>query len=188
MSTGTSPAAWTPPPGADPAAPPLRASASRVDRCAVLTITDTLDQFAKQPHVRAVVSPFSPEGARQIAAGRTIAYGTLRLDQTVSDYKTSDVRDQRKAHQRARESLQLQIYAMAYEAISGRLPDALQLHFLDTGVTGRATIDGRRLAKARDRIGAAAAGIRARDYTPKPDRTTCGYCPFRTVCPSSVAT
>jgi DNA helicase-2/ATP-dependent DNA helicase PcrA len=107
---------------------------------------------------------------------------------TITDYKTSDVRDPVKARQRARESLQLQIYAMAYEAISGRLPDAVQLHFLDTGITGRVTVDPRRLAKGREKIAAAAAGIRARDFHPKPDRTTCGYCPFKAICPSSVAT
>ncbi|HET7701948.1 MAG TPA: ATP-dependent DNA helicase [Candidatus Limnocylindrales bacterium] len=107
---------------------------------------------------------------------------------TITDYKTSDVRDPAKARQRARESLQLQIYAMAYEAVTGRLPDAVQLHFLDTGVTGRAEVDPRRLAKGRERIAAAAAGIRAREFTPRPDRNTCGYCPFRAICPSSVAT
>jgi DNA helicase-2/ATP-dependent DNA helicase PcrA len=107
---------------------------------------------------------------------------------TITDYKTSDVRDPVKARQRARESLQLQIYAMAYEAISGRLPDAVQLHFLDTGITGRVAIDHRRLAKGRAKIAAAAAGIRARNFDPKPDRTTCGYCPFKAICPSSVAT
>jgi DNA helicase II / ATP-dependent DNA helicase PcrA len=107
---------------------------------------------------------------------------------TITDYKTSDVRDPVKARQRARESLQLQIYAMGYEAVTGRLPDAVQLHFLDTGVTGRVAVDPKRLAKGRDKIAAAAAGIRARDFTPKPDRSTCGYCPFKTICPSSVAT
>jgi DNA helicase-2/ATP-dependent DNA helicase PcrA len=107
---------------------------------------------------------------------------------TITDYKTSDVREPAKARQRARDSLQLQIYAMAYEAVTGRLPDAVQLHFLDTGVTGRVEVDARRLAKGRQRIAVAAAGMRARDYTPKPDRTTCGYCPFRAICPSSVAT
>jgi DNA helicase-2/ATP-dependent DNA helicase PcrA len=106
---------------------------------------------------------------------------------TITDYKTSDVREPAKARQRARESLQLQIYAMAYEAVTGRLPDAVQLHFLDTGIVGRAEVDPRRLAKGRERIAMAAAGIRARDYTPKPDRTTCGYCPFRAICPASVA-
>jgi DNA helicase-2/ATP-dependent DNA helicase PcrA len=106
---------------------------------------------------------------------------------TITDYKTSDVREPAKARQRARDSLQLQIYAMAYEAVAGRLPDAVQLHFLDTGVTGRVEVEPRRLAKGRERVAVAAAGIRARDYTPKPDRSTCGYCPFRAVCPSSVA-
>jgi ATP-dependent DNA helicase UvrD/PcrA len=107
---------------------------------------------------------------------------------TITDYKTSDVRDPVKARQRARESLQLQIYAMGYEATTGRLPDAVGLHFLDTGVSGRVEVDPKRLAKARERIGAAAAGIRARDFTPKPDRSTCGFCPFRAICPSSAAT
>ena len=39
---------------------------------------------------------------------------------TITDYKSSDVRDPIKARQRARDSLQLQIYAMAYEAMAGR--------------------------------------------------------------------
>ena len=107
---------------------------------------------------------------------------------TITDYKSSDVRDPVKARQRARDSLQLQIYAMGYEALTGRLPDHLQLHFLDSGLVGRVDVDPKRLAKARTKIAVAAAGMRARDYTPKPDRMTCSYCPFRDICPSSVAT
>jgi DNA helicase-2/ATP-dependent DNA helicase PcrA len=107
---------------------------------------------------------------------------------TITDYKTSDVTDPVKARQRARESLQLQIYAMGYEAVTGRLPDAVQLHFLDTEVTGRIDVDPKKLAKGREKIERAAAGIRARDFTPTPDRSTCGWCPYRTICPSSVAT
>jgi len=132
-----------------------------------------------------------PPGDRPAPHADTVA-PTLELTGrervTITDYKTSDVRDPVKARQRARESLQLQIYAMGYEAVTGRLPDAVQLHFLDTGITGRVAIDPKRLAKGREKIAAAAAGIRARDFTPKPDRSTCGYCPFKTICPSSVAT
>jgi len=106
---------------------------------------------------------------------------------TITDYKTSDVRDPAVARQRARDSLQLQIYAMAYEAMTGRLPDAVQLHFLDSGLVGRAEVDPVRLEKARGRIATAAAGIRARDYTPRPSPMTCSYCPFRDICPSSAA-
>jgi ATP-dependent DNA helicase UvrD/PcrA len=106
---------------------------------------------------------------------------------TITDYKSSDVRDPVRARQRARESLQLQIYAMGYEALTGRLPDALQLHFLDSGVIGRADVDPKRLEKARARIADAATGMRARDYTPKPAFLACTYCAFREICPSSVA-
>ena len=107
---------------------------------------------------------------------------------TITDYKSSDVRDPVKARKRARESLQLQIYAMGYEALTGRLPDYLQLHFLDSGLVGRVEVDPKRLEKARQKIAVAAAGMRARDYTAKPDRMACSYCPFREICPSSVAT
>ena len=106
---------------------------------------------------------------------------------TITDYKSSDVRDPAVARQRARDSLQLQIYAMAYEAMTGRLPDAVQLHFLDSGLVGRADVEPARLEKARAKIATAAAGIRARDYTPKPGVLACTYCPFRDICPSSAA-
>ncbi|MBI2777128.1 MAG: ATP-dependent helicase [Chloroflexi bacterium] len=114
------------------------------------------------------------------------SFGLLGAEEvTITDYKSSDVRDPVKARQRARDSLQLQIYALAYEAMTGRLPDAVQLHFLDSGLVGRAPIEAARLDKAREKIRVAAAGIRARDYSPKPDTMTCTYCPFREICPSS---
>jgi CRISPR/Cas system-associated exonuclease Cas4 (RecB family) len=106
---------------------------------------------------------------------------------TITDYKSSDVRDPARARQRARDSLQLQIYAMGYEAMTGRLPDEVALHFLESGLVGRVPVEPKRLARARERIAAAAAGIRARDYTPRPEYVACGYCPFRDICPSSVA-
>ncbi len=106
---------------------------------------------------------------------------------TITDYKSSDVRDPAKARQRARDSLQLQIYAMGYEAMTGRLPDAVALHFLDSGLVGRVDVDPKRLAKAREKIATAAAGMRARDYTAKPGALACAYCPFRDICPASVA-
>jgi DNA helicase II / ATP-dependent DNA helicase PcrA len=106
---------------------------------------------------------------------------------TITDYKSSDVRDPAKARQRARESLQLQIYAMGFEAMTGRLPDAVALHFLESGLIGRVPVDPRRLSRAREKIVRAAAGMRARDYTPRPDYLACTYCAFRDICPSSIA-
>ncbi len=53
-------------------------------------IGDILGQFDQQPHVGEVISPFSAEGERQIAPERAIAYGTLRIDVTISDYELDD--------------------------------------------------------------------------------------------------
>lgn len=104
---------------------------------------------------------------------------------TITDYKSSDVRDPARAKQRAKDSLQLAIYAMGYEALTGRLPDALQLYFLESGLVGRVDVEQKRLDKARAKIEEAAAGIRARDFAARPDYLACSYCAFREICPSS---
>ena len=146
---------------------------------------------------RVDVEPIADDGARPAAApvsadaSADVVSPTLgimgRERVTITDYKSSDVRDPAKARQRARDSLQLQIYAMGYEAMTGRLPDAVALHFLDSGLVGRVDVDPKRLAKAREKIAKAAEGMRARDYTPKPDTLACSYCAFRDICPASVA-
>ncbi len=105
----------------------------------------------------------------------------------ITDYKSSDVRDPARARERARNSLQLQIYALAYEAEAGRPPDAVQLWFLESGLIGRAEVDPKRLAKARDSIKRVAAGIRALRFEATPDYLSCSYCAFRDICPSSAA-
>jgi hypothetical protein len=77
---------------------------------------------------------------------------------------------------------------MGYEAMTGRLPDQVALHFLDSGLVGRVDVDPRRIARARRQIATAAAGIRAGEFGPTPDAMTCSRCPFRDICPSSVIT
>jgi DNA helicase II / ATP-dependent DNA helicase PcrA len=106
---------------------------------------------------------------------------------TITDYKSSDVRDPARARERARDSLQLQIYAIAYQAETGRLPDSLQLWFLESGLVGRTEVDEKRLEKAREAIRKAAAGIRARNFEARPDYLACSYCAFRDICPRSAA-
>jgi DNA helicase-2/ATP-dependent DNA helicase PcrA len=132
-----------------------------------------------------------PVGAAAGSHGADVVSPTLGMlgpeRVTITDYKSSDVRDPAKARQRARDSLQLQIYAMGYEAMTGRLPDTLSLYFLESGLIGEVPVDPARLAKAREKIAGAAAGMRARDYTPRPDYLSCTYCAFRDMCPASVA-
>ena len=103
----------------------------------------------------------------------------------VTDYKSSDVRDLATANRRAKDSLQLSIYALAHEAERGSLPDELALHFLDSGIVGRAVPTEKRLEKAQEKIGEAATGIRGRRFEATPSAMRCGYCPFREICPDA---
>ena len=105
----------------------------------------------------------------------------------ITDYKSSDVRDPAKARERARDSLQLTIYAMAWQAETGRLPDAVALHFLDSGLVGTAELDAARVARGVADIRAASAGIRAGQFEARPSYPACSWCAFRDICPSSAA-
>ena len=67
----------------------------------------------------------------------------------IVDFKTGDVRDQKAADRRARESLQLDIYALAQLRTQGRLPDRVELRFLETGLVGLAPPDAGRGARDR---------------------------------------
>ncbi|HSE06118.1 MAG TPA: ATP-dependent DNA helicase [Methylomirabilota bacterium] len=113
-----------------------------------------------------------------------------RVDETpegpvIVDYKSSDVTDQKKADQRARESLQLKIYALAQQEMTGRLPARVELRFLESGLAGRHTPTDADLAKAREAIAEAARGIRQREFEATPEYQACRYCPYNRICPST---
>ncbi|MEO8252384.1 MAG: ATP-dependent DNA helicase, partial [Chloroflexota bacterium] len=105
---------------------------------------------------------------------------------TITDYKSSDVRDPATASRRARESLQLGIYGLAWEAQHGRPPDDLTLHFLESGIEGHSTPSPKRLSRAAEQVATAAEGIRAGKFDASPSPTRCGYCPFREICPDAI--
>jgi len=113
-----------------------------------------------------------------------------RVDETpegtvIVDYKSSDVTEQKAADKRARESLQLKIYALAQQAMTGRLPVRVELRFLESGLAGRHTPTTRDAAEAGRAITAAAAGIRARRFEPTPGFQACRYCAYNQICPST---
>jgi DNA helicase-2/ATP-dependent DNA helicase PcrA len=103
----------------------------------------------------------------------------------ITDYKSSDVRDLATANRRAKESLQLSIYALAYEAQHGALPDELALHFLESGLVGRTEPSERRLTRAHEKLATVAEGVRAGRFEADPSPMRCGYCPFREICPDA---
>jgi len=134
--------------------------------------------------------PVGLEGAAPVADAADVVEPALPLLHervVITDYKSSDVREPAKARERARDSLQLTIYAMAWQAETGRLPDAVALHFLDSGLVGTAEVDAPRIERGIADIRAAATGIRAGAFEARPSYSACSWCAFRSICPSSVA-
>lgn len=123
-------------------------------------------------------------------AGVRVAGRYDRIDETsqgivIVDYKTGHGGTDRQARERARDSRQLQLYALAWEAETGVLPAGMELRFLGDGMTGRTTAEPARLERLRGLIGGAARAAADGDRDPRPDAYTCGGCPFRAICPSS---
>jgi len=68
----------------------------------------------------------------------------------------------------------------------GRLPEAVQLRFLESGLIGSHRPAEKAAGEARAAIKAAAAGIRARVFTATPSFQACGSCAYNQVCPYTV--
>ena len=103
----------------------------------------------------------------------------------ITDYKSGDVRDPVRARERARNALQLHIYALAWEAEHGNRPDAVELHFLEGDVVGRVTPTEKQLERARQKVASAAEGIRAAEFDATPGYPACEWCPYRRICPAA---
>jgi DNA helicase-2/ATP-dependent DNA helicase PcrA len=103
---------------------------------------------------------------------------------TVTDYKTSEIEDQAEADKRTKESLQLKIYALAYERLFSELPARVELfHLTPQVLIGRHTPTGKDVEFALKQIHKAAEGIRAGRFPAEPDYFACRYCAYRSICP-----
>jgi DNA helicase-2/ATP-dependent DNA helicase PcrA len=105
------------------------------------------------------------------------------LGAVIVDYKTSEVTRQKDADRRVAESLQLKMYSLAWRDMTGRLPQRVELRFIETHVTGRHEPTETDLADARKAVQEAAAGIRARRFDATPSRQACRYCAYSQICP-----
>jgi len=103
----------------------------------------------------------------------------------ITDYKTSDVTDPEKAQKKSADSLQLSIYAMAYRRISGRLPDRVELSYVESGVVGSSTRTEEQIRETESAIALSAARIRRHEFAAKPEYQACRYCPYSDICPAT---
>ncbi len=110
-----------------------------------------------------------------------------RVDQqpdgaVIMDFKTSEIKKQKDADKRTKESLQLNLYALAYKNIFGHLPKQLELHFLESGLIGTNTIKEKDLEKLKDKIRQVSRGIRKGNFQASPSYSACTYCAYNQIC------
>jgi len=146
----------------------------------------TLEEDQKKLLPTAVEKEFRFVLEKDKIIGRWDLVYETREEVIVADVKTSEIRTQERADERTKESLQLSIYALAYQKVFGRLPDRVELRFLESGLLGRGTRTEEDLGKTMGRIKEASRGIRARDFTPKPAYQVCRYCAYREICPYAI--
>lgn len=105
----------------------------------------------------------------------------------IIDYKATEVKDQKEADKKTKDSLQMDLYALSFAKTQDAPLKETQLHFLESDVVGHAQKSEEALERAVERIREAEEGIHNQDYKAKPDWHNCKYCDFRTICPYSYA-
>ncbi|MFQ6109409.1 MAG: PD-(D/E)XK nuclease family protein, partial [Candidatus Aminicenantales bacterium] len=105
----------------------------------------------------------------------------------ITDYKATEVKDQKEADLKAKNSLQMDLYALSYVKTQQIPLLETRLHFLESDIIGHAQKEAEDMEKALTRIREAEDGIRDQNYEAKPDWHNCRMCDFRTICPFSYA-
>jgi DNA helicase-2/ATP-dependent DNA helicase PcrA len=104
----------------------------------------------------------------------------------IVDFKSSEVKTQKEADRRVKHSLQLSIYALSWLKKYDRLPDFLELYFLESGLVGSTAINEEDIKETWKEIRKVGEGIRAANYRATPSYRACSYCPYNEICPRAV--
>jgi len=103
----------------------------------------------------------------------------------IMDFKTSEIKAQKDADKRVKESKQLLLYSMAWQNIKGELPRKIALYFLESGIIGETDVRESSFEAVKEDIRTVAAGIRKQDYRATPAYMACNYCAYSRICPSA---
>ncbi|MFH0855754.1 MAG: UvrD-helicase domain-containing protein [Candidatus Omnitrophota bacterium] len=115
--------------------------------------------------------------------GRFDRVDEIESGAVIVDFKTSEVKAQKAADKKASESLQLSLYALAYQSIFGKLPSRVELYFLEPSLTGSHKIEDRDLDTIKAKIREVAGGIRKQEFEATPAYMACSYCAYNQICP-----
>lgn len=101
----------------------------------------------------------------------------------IIDFKSSEITKKKEADKKTKESLQLCIYSLAYKELYGKIPDYVQLYFLESGLIGEAKLNDKDLEETIGRIREVSFGIRKQDFSARPRFMACNYCAYQSICP-----
>jgi len=101
----------------------------------------------------------------------------------VSDFKTSQVTKQDDADRRAKQSTQLDVYALAWQEMYNQNPNTVSLQFVESGLRGETQKTEKDFEKIRKKIGEVAGKVKAGRFEATPSYMQCGICAFRDICP-----
>jgi DNA helicase-2/ATP-dependent DNA helicase PcrA len=102
----------------------------------------------------------------------------------ICDFKTTDLREQKDADRRIKDSTQMKIYALAWYEKYGIIPKTT-LYFLEPGIKGEITFKEDDLEKTKELVLEAAGGIRSNKMPAKPDHQQCKWCAYKDLCPEA---
>ncbi len=147
----------------------------------------TIEQFFKREEKTNKLPTSIEEDFKIILNNCRISGRWDRIDENddesvIIDYKSSNINDQKKADRRTKNSIQLDIYALAYKEKRGYLPDRVELHFLESGLVGKDKKTEKELDKAIGKIKEVSESIRRGDFNAKPTYQACTYCPYNQIC------
>jgi len=104
----------------------------------------------------------------------------------IMDFKTSQIRLQKEADKRVKESIQLSLYALAYKNIFGKIPKKVALYFLESGIIGSKEVEEEDLEAVKEKIKAVATRLRQQNYDATPTYMACTYCAYNQICSFAV--
>ncbi len=124
----------------------------------------------------------------RVKLGDVILAGRMdRVDEgpdgtAIIDYKTSELDDDDRADEKARDSLQLRVYALAHQELTGEIPGRIELRYVLSGARGTTQPDAGMIDRTREKVLAIAESVRSGSFEARPSARTCSICACRPIC------
>ncbi|MFA7253472.1 MAG: ATP-dependent DNA helicase [Patescibacteria group bacterium] len=152
----------------------------------IVTLSRFFDEDQKNPVTPSKVEEifeFS-ENKIKINGRYDLVCGTASENPEICDFKTSEVKEQKDADRRIKDSTQMMMYALAWYEKYKVVPKTT-LIFIESGLRGSKTFSLKELDDTKKMIFDVAEGIRKNEMIARPDMFQCKQCPYSDICPES---